>query len=85
MIHLLHPKVLSDLENDARTQAKFHLVMAWFWMVTMVVAPIAWLPHSATALIQLTILEVSLWANFATHLGALSAAQASGKSGRIKA
>lgn len=43
----------------------------------MIAAPLAWPPHDTPALVQLLILEVSLWANFATHFGALSAAQAS--------
>ncbi len=79
LLRLLHPKVLRELETDARAQARFHLTLAWFWIISMVAVWFAWPPHDTASLIQLLILEVSLWANFATHFGALSAAQASSK------
>jgi hypothetical protein len=80
---VLHPRFIDQFEHDARTQARFHLVMAWFWLFTMVAAPAAFWPHNLQELIQLLILEVSLYANFATEFGALSGSQASEKADRI--
>jgi hypothetical protein len=77
LFKLLHPKILRELEEDAQAQAKFHLILAWFWGVSMigiVFVRVLWQNYPA-----LVIEEISLWANFATHLGALSAAQASSK------
>jgi len=76
----LHPAFITRLEHDAKTQARFHQVMSYVWLLTIVVTPVVFWPHSTTSLVQLLILEVSLYANFATEYGALSASQASGKS-----
>jgi len=76
------PKVLRDFENDAKTQVRFHLFMAWGWLFTMfgvVFTPALW-SHSLGILV---VLEVSLYANFATEYGSLAAAQASLKSDSI--
>lgn len=78
----MHPRFIDQFENDARTQVKFHVTMTWFWAATMVAAPAAFWPTSIPALIQLLILEVSLYANWATEFGALAASQASLKADR---
>lgn len=63
------------LEHDPHSQYKFNRMWALIWFTTMVVIP--FIPtlyaHSVSALI---IQEISLWANFATHFGAMSAALA---------
>ncbi len=74
---LMHPRFVEQFENDARTQVKFHVRMTWFWAATMLVAPLAFMPHDMQSLMQLLILEVSLYANWSTEFGALAASQAS--------
>lgn len=74
---VLHPKFVSDLENDAKTQAKFHLTMAWLWIIAMVATPFLPAFQGLSNVAALLIMEVSLYANFATEFGSLSAAQAS--------
>lgn len=81
---VLHPRFMDEFENDAKTQAKFHQRMSYFWILTMLLAPLAFFPRDTTSLIQLLILEVSLYANFATEFGALSGAQASMKADAAK-
>jgi len=74
-LRLLLTKDIHTLEYDAGSQYKFHLFWAWLWFMAIVAIPFipkAW-GHSIPALI---IQEVSLWANFATHFGAMSAALA---------
>ena len=79
--HVLRPKFISQLEDDAKTQAKFHLSMAWFWVANVPIVtylflyqPDIWIKYGV-----FYILLASLYANFATDFGALSAAQASEK------
>lgn len=51
--------------------------MVYVWIAMMVVAAVYFWPHTTNDLIQLLILQVSLYANVVTHYGALSGAQAS--------
>lgn len=76
---VLRPKFVRDFEENARTQARFHQVMAWFWLLSMVGVLFIDHPHTNADIVALVILEVSLYANFATEFGALSASQASVK------
>lgn len=74
-LKLMFTTDVHNLEYDAATQYKFHFFWAWFWFLVLIAIPFipqAW-GHSTSALI---IQEVSLWANFATHFGAMSAALA---------
>lgn len=82
LLKLLHPKFLLELEDNARAQARFHLFLTWVWIIAMVAIPFLDTFRGAQNLGALLIMEVSLWANFATHFGALSAAQASMKGDR---
>lgn len=66
-------------EYDAEFQTAFHLRMTYFWLVNMAVAsavfifaPGLWSKASIFYLVL-----VSLYANFATDYGAVSAAEAS--------
>ena len=63
------------LEHDPEAQYKFNRLWAIIWFLTMVGIP--FIPtlyaHQISALL---IQEISLWANFATHFGAMSAALA---------
>lgn len=63
------------LEHDAQTQYKFNRSFAMLWFCGMCAIPC--LPtlyaHNIASLI---IIEISLWANFATHFGAMSASLA---------
>ena len=65
---------IHNLEFDAETQYRFHRLWAIFWFATMLVVPFF---HTLrTSIPALLILEASLWANFATHFGGMSAALA---------
>jgi hypothetical protein len=64
------------LEHDADSQYKFNRFWAIVWFMSMVGLVIPLWPHSLSGFVQLLILEVSLWANFATHFGAMSSALA---------
>jgi hypothetical protein len=77
LFRLLHPRFIKQFEDDARTQVKLNLTMTYFWIVMILASVICFFPHDVDALIQLLILEVSLYANVVTHYGALSSAQAS--------
>lgn len=65
------------LEYDPHIQYRFHQTFAILWFCALWVLP--FFPklygHSVSALI---IQEISLWANFATDFGAMSAALAAG-------
>ncbi len=82
-VAVLHPKWVKDLENDAKTQAKFHLFMAWFWLLAMGIVPFMPTFQGVAQLAALLIMEVSLYANFATEFGSLSASQASLKADHV--
>lgn len=72
---MLLMKDISLLEHDAATQYSFNRFWAIFWggmMFALLFFPDLY-AHSISALI---ITEVSLWANFATHFGAMSSALA---------
>lgn len=69
-------KDVRHLEHDPHSQYKFNRFWAIIWFVTIIAAAIALWPSNRTQFVQLLILEVSLWANFATHFGAMSAALA---------
>lgn len=75
LLQVLHPKFISKLESDAKTQARYHLIMSYAWLLSMIVTPFMSAFHGQIA--ALLIMEVSLYANFATEFGALAAAQAS--------
>jgi hypothetical protein len=77
----LRPKFIRKLEEDARTQARFHLSMAWFWLINVPIVTYLFVyqEHIWTKYGVFYILIASLYANFATDFGALSAAQASQK------
>jgi hypothetical protein len=78
---VLRPRFIREFEEDAKTQARFHLVMAYFWIVLYVFAyqkPI-WDKYGV-----FYVLIASLYANFATDFGALSGAQASMKADKIE-
>lgn len=74
MIIRLIKATVGSLEYDAKTQYKFHLAATWFWFATLLVLPFIIHPHSGEQWVSLIILEVSLYANFATEFGAMSAA-----------
>jgi hypothetical protein len=74
MILLMFRRDIHNLEYDPSTQYRFHFVSAWFWFACMVGVPFA--PVLRHPILSLLIMEASLWANFATHFGAMSAALA---------
>ena len=66
---------LDKLENDAATQYSFNRFWAVIWFCAIVAVP--FIPRLYTHDIGvLIIIEISLWANFATHFGAMSSALA---------
>jgi hypothetical protein len=68
-------KDIDKLEHDPVSQYKFNRNAALIWLVTMIGVPFVGnlYDHNISALI---ITEVSLWANLATHFGAMSGALA---------
>lgn len=80
---MLFRRDIHQLEYEPATQYRFHFALTWFWAVTMVALP--FIPvlygHQLPALV---VQEISLWANFATHFGAMSAALAAKQGKEIK-
>ena len=68
-------KDINRLEHDAVAQYKFNRFWAAIWFCTLITIPFVptLYAHSVSVLI---VQEVSLWANFATHFGAMSGALA---------
>jgi 1,4-dihydroxy-2-naphthoate octaprenyltransferase len=59
--------------KDPAARYRFHVFMAWFWLATMVaVLFVHWESFGILA-----VMEVSLYANFATEFGAVDASKAS--------
>lgn len=80
-IYHLFSKEAHALEYDAKVQYQFHRVMALLWFLAMLVIP--FFPSTYSGSIGLlVVLEVSLYANFATEFGAMSAALAAIPSGQ---
>jgi hypothetical protein len=71
---MLLMKDINNLEHDAASQYKFNRFWAILWSLVMVGVP--FIPELRHPLLSLLIMEASLWANFATHFGAMSAALA---------
>lgn len=73
-------KDVDHLEHDASSQYKFNRFWAitWFLCLTYFSFPTvgALLAGQTDKFVQYLILDISLWANFATHFGAMSGALA---------
>lgn len=74
MIIRLVRATVGRFEYDAKTQYKFHLVATWIWLAALLVVPFFIQHGTREQWATLLILEVSLYANFATEFGAMSAA-----------
>lgn len=74
-------KDVDRLEHDPHEQYKFNRFWAFFWGSQMFVLPIiTWkFPHVWMKIEFFYVTQASLWANFATHFGAMSAALAADK------
>lgn len=70
--------IIHGFESDPFVQFKFHSVMACIWLIGILTIPFipALYGHGIAALI---IEEISLYANFATEYGSMSAAIAAQK------
>lgn len=78
-------KFLKDAEDDAKTQIMVHKIMMRFWIVNFVVASLVFFLFPeiwATASIYYVV-AISLYANFSTDYGAVSASQASLRAGVV--
>lgn len=71
-------KDVSALESNATTQYKFNRFWACFWATQMIALPvfIHYFPKYWLGIEFFYVTQASLWANFATHFGAMSAALA---------
>lgn len=80
-IRIMHPKIIQQFESDARFQARIHLVGTYFWLFNFpfVGYMFFYRPHAWLAVGLVLNTFYSLYANFSTDYGALSAAQASQK------
>ena len=66
---------IHELEYDPSAQYRFHFVLTWTWFLSMAALPFV-SPLWGHSLPSLIVEEISLWANFATHFGAMSSALA---------
>lgn len=66
---------IHSLEYDPKAQYRFHQIASSFWFLTMIGTPFFPSLYS-NSLGILVVLEVSLYANFATEFGSMSAAEA---------
>lgn len=71
-------KFIRNFESNPYTQFRFHTVMACIWLLSMMAIPFfpSLYGHGIAPLI---IEEISLYANFATEYGSMSAAIAAQK------
>lgn len=71
---------IKDFETNPALQYRIHMTFTYVWVVNMalVLAVFLFLPRVWAALSVLYLLLVSLYANFATDYGAVSAAIAAG-------
>jgi hypothetical protein len=79
MKNIVYTSLKGKLIPNPKHQLAFHTFMSIFWLVAMVFVPFLstfrnW--HDSTILAALLIMEVSLYANFATEFGAVSSSQA---------
>lgn len=81
----LHPQFIREFEDDAKVQGIFHQRMAYFWLINIPIIAFMFfaLPDVWNRYGLFYTLICSLYANFATDYGALSAAQASQKADSI--
>lgn len=63
--------------KGAASRVLFHIFMSYAWLACMVVIPFMHTFQGASNLPALLIMEVSLYANFATEFGSIDAARAS--------
>lgn len=75
---LIFSRDLKSLEHDPVAQYKFNRWCAIFWFLQMVLVPVMifYYPGMWLKIEFFYLTEASLWANFATHFGAMSAALA---------
>lgn len=76
IIERLFARQIKSLEYDPAVQYRFHQSFMFFWIVAMV--GVAFIPAFHHNVASLLIMEVSLYANFATDFGAMSSALAAG-------
>lgn len=68
--------IVKGFETDPVVQKRIHLFFTYFWLLWLVLTPIIVRPTTKDQWVALIILEVSLYANFATDFGGVSAAEA---------
>ena len=78
MRHHWARKVFHDLETNPQTQITFHFIMMAFWVINFVAGAIvvALFPHLWITIGVFYVFSLSIYANFDTDYGAVSAAQA---------
>jgi hypothetical protein len=76
--HAWLAKFVKDLEYDPRVQYKVHLYAMWWWAINFVavILVFAFANHAWQVISVLYLVLVSLYANWATDYGAMSAALA---------
>lgn len=80
-MNLTHLSVKSKVLPSAQHQLAFHSAMSVFWLVAMVIIPFLHTFQGGANVAALLIMEVSLYANFATEFGSIAASQASVNTG----
>lgn len=76
LIRRLLARNIKALEYDPAVQYRFHQSFMFFWLLAMV--GVVFVPAFHHEVASLLIMEVSLYANFATDFGAMSSALAAG-------
>ena len=66
-----------QLIPNPKHQLAFHTFMSGFWLIMMIIIPFIHTFQGSSNLAALLIMEVSLYANFATEFGSIAATQAS--------
>ncbi len=79
-------RFVHDFEEDAATQIRIHKWFIRFWLVNFIAATLVFFlaPEIWARLSVFYLVAISLYANFATDYDALSASQASLKSGEAR-
>lgn len=75
LLRQLVAKNIHSLEYDPRVQYRFHQFFMYVWLAGMI---IVWASGAFSDLSARLIMEVSVYANFATDFGSMSAALAAG-------
>lgn len=78
---MMHHNYIAILLKEPKSQLTFNMFFTWFWIANMIGMATIYIGFNEfyTAhqpFFVLYLIEISLWANVATHFGAISASEA---------